>query len=616
MGQGPPLTISGVAQARIHDKISQDTGHEPPDGFIRVREAKDSPPMTHAPIPVPGPAQGPAQDPAQRPTPPLPAPRWRRALPSVWTAVALAVVAVILLPIVTVLSRVFMPSEGVWPHLMATVLPMYLGNTLALVAGVTVMAILIGVTTGWLVAAYDFPGRRICEWALMLPLAMPGYVIAYVYFDRLSYWGPMQSGLRAAFGWGRDDYWFPQLASLPGAMVLLALVLYPYVYLLARTAFLGQSLHLMEAARALGQSRATAFRRVALPMAWPAVAAGAAFVAMETLADYGTVLHLGVQTLTTGIFRTWFARGAPVAAAQISALLVCFVATAFLVERLLRGNRQFAGDAGGRAATITRVRLGRGAGIGALALCALPVLLGFLFPASELVRLTLIAGDPMWGPRFLAFATNSLKMAAGAAVLLVGIAVFLGYAQRLQGGPAIGAAMQAASLGYAMPGAVIAVGVLIPLAAFDNTLDAFMRARFGVSTGLLLTGTIAALLFAYTVRYLAVALKTVEAAFARIPRSMDEAARNLGTGPAGLLWRVHLPLLRRGVLTAAIFVFADVMKELPATLIVRPFNFDTLAIRTFRLASDGRLGEASTSALMIVAVGILPVIILSRAMNR
>lgn len=542
--------------------------------------------------------------------------RIRRALPSVWTILALIVVAVILLPIVTVMSRVFVPSEGVWPHLMATVLPLYLTNSLTLVAGVTTLAIFIGVTTGWLIAAYDFPGRRVCEWALMLPLAMPGYVIAYVYFDRLSYWGPVQMGLRTAFGWGRDDYWFPQLASLPGAMVLLALVLYPYVYLLARTAFLAQSLPLMEAARALGQTRAQAFRRVALPMAWPAIAAGAAFVAMETLADYGTVLHLGVQTLTTGIFRTWFARGAPVAAAQLSALLVCFIATAFIVERALRGNRRFAGNPGGRAGTIGRVRLGHGAGLMALVLCAMPVLLGFALPAAELVRLAVIAGDPLWGPRFFALAGNSLKMAAGAAVLLVAIALFLGYARRLQGGPAIGAAIGAASLGYAMPGAVIAVGVLIPLAAFDNTLDAFMRAQFGVSTGLLLTGTIAALLFAYTVRYLAVALKTVEAGFARIPRSMDEAARNLGTGPRGLLWRVHLPMLRGGVLTAAIFVFADVMKELPATLIVRPFNFDTLAIRAYRLASDGRLEEASTAALMIVAVGILPVILLSRAINK
>ncbi|MCC1481602.1 ABC transporter permease [Roseibaca sp. Y0-43] len=540
----------------------------------------------------------------------------RRPRLTVWTVLAVIVAAIVFLPIATVLTRVFLPSDGVWPHLMDTVLPGYIRNSLLLLVGVPSLAIMIGVVTGWLVAAFEFPGRRVFEWGLMLPLAMPSYVIAYVYYDRLSSWGPIQSSLRDWFGWQVGDYWFPQVASVPGAIVLLSLVLYPYVYLLSRAAFMGQSQHLMDTARALGHTRMQAFIRVALPMAWPAVAAGAAFVAMETLAEYGAVVHLGVQTLTTGIFRTWFARGAPVAAAQLSAVLLCLVAALFYVEHLIRGRRRFAGDSGGRASSLKRVPLRGGAASLAALACGLPVLLGFLFPASELLRLAIIAGDPMWGPRFYAFVRNSLTMAGGAAVLLVGISLFLAYARRLHGGPVVNLAIQAASLGYAIPGAVIAVGILIPMAAFDNTLDAAMRATFGISTGLLLTGTIAALMFAYVVRYLAVALKTTEAAFTRIPRSMDDAARNLGVGTAGLLARVHIPLLRRGMLTAAIFVFADVMKELPATLIVRPFNFDTLAIRVYRLASDGRLEEASTSALMIVAVGILPVIILSRAMNR
>lgn len=542
--------------------------------------------------------------------------RLRLLRPSIWTVAALTTVLVVLLPIATVVSRLFVPSEGVWAHLMATVLPTYVANSLMLVVGVTFLAALIGVTTGWLVAAYDFPGRRLFEWALMLPMAMPAYVIAYVYFDRLSFWGPVQSGLRALFGWGRDDYWFPSIASLPGAAALLAVVLYPYVYLLARASFLGQSRRLMEAARGLGHSRAAAFRKVALPMAWPAVAAGSAFVAMETLAEYGAVLHLGVETLTTGVFRTWFARGAPIAAAQLAALLALFAGAALMIEQALRGRRRFSDDAGGRSAPLARTRLRGGAAALATVGCALPVLLGFVLPAAELARLSVIAGDPLWGPRFLVFAQNSLMMASSAAILLVMLAVVLGYARRRQGGPVVDVAMQAASVGYALPGAVIAVGVLIPLAAFDNAVDAFMRARFGVSTGLMLTGTLTALTFAYVVRYLAVALKTVEASFARIPASMDDAARNLGAGSLELLTRVHLPLLRRGMLAAAIFVFADVMKELPATLIVRPFNFDTLAIRTFRLATDGRLEEAATAALVIVAVGVLPVLVLSRAINR
>lgn len=535
---------------------------------------------------------------------------------SLWAVLALIVAFIILMPIASVVSRVFVPAEDVWAQLIDTVLPLYIRNSVLMVLGVVSLAALIGVATGWLVAAYDFPGRRIFEWALMLPLAMPGYVIAYVYYDRLSYWGPIQSGLRDLFGWSGQGYWFPQIASVPGAIFVLALVLYPYVYLLARAAFIGQSQHLMEAARTLGHSRVSTFFRVALPMAWPAIAAGAAFVAMETLAEYGAVLHLGVQTLTTGIFRTWFARGAPVAAAQLAALLLFFVVALFYAEKLARGKRNFASDSGGRSAQLLRKRLTAGPGLVAMLVCAVPLALGFAFPAGELARLAYIAGDPLWGARFYEFVTNSLTMAGGAALLLVCVALLLAYAKRLQGGAVVSVATQAASLGYALPGAVIAVGILIPMAAFDNALDSFMRATFGISTGLLLTGTIAALMFAYVVRYLAVALKTTEAAFTRIPRSMDDAARNLGLGPFGLLTRVHLPLLRRGMLTAAIFVFADVMKELPATLIVRPFNFDTLAIRVFRLASDGRLEEASTAALLIVAVGILPVIILSRAMNR
>ena len=538
-----------------------------------------------------------------------------RAL-SGWSVAAGLVALLVTAPIAAVVLRVFEPSDGVWSHLAATVLPDYVRNSLLLAGGVVGLATVIGVGTGWIVATREFPGRRLFEWALMLPMTIPGYVIAYVYFDLLSFAGPVQSGLRAAFGWSRGDYWFFPVASLPGAILLLALVSYPYVYLLSRAVFLRQSVHLMEAARALGAGPAAAFWRVALPMARPAIAAGAGFVAMETLADYGTVLHLGVPTLTTGIFRTWFARGAPVAAAQLAALLLTFVGLALVLERLMRGGRRFDGDSGGRAAPMPRRPVRGAAAAGAAIACALPVIFGFLVPAAELARLAWIVGDPFWGPRFLAFAQNSVVLAGLTAALLVLLGLVLGYARRLDGRPFIRAALQAASLGYAIPGAVIAIGVLMPLAAIDAALDGFMRARFGVSTGLLLTGTIVALLFAYAVRFLAVALTTIEAGLARLPPSLDDAARSLGTGPAGALLRVHLPLLRGSLLSAAIFVFADVMKELPATLIVRPFNLDTLAIRTFRLAADGRLGEASTSALCIVAVGIVPVILLSRAMNE
>ncbi|PTX01818.1 ABC transporter permease [Pararhodobacter aggregans] len=543
--------------------------------------------------------------------------RRRRRRISPWSLGALAVAALIALPIAAVVLQVFRPTEGAWSHLAATVLPLYLSNSLLLVLLSVTMASLVGVGAGWLIAGFEFRGRGVLQWALMLPMTMPGYVIAYVYYEQLAYAGPVQSGLRALFGWGRQDYWFPQIASLPGAALMLSAVLYPYIYLLTRAAFATQSLHLMEAARALGQSPRGAFFRVALPMARPAIVAGAAFVAMETLADFGTVSHLGVQTLTTGIFRTWFGRGQPVAAAQLAALLIGFVALALVLERILRGTRRYVGDPGGRGASAAaRHRLGGWRQAVVMALCAIPILVGFVIPVSDLVRRAILVGDPMWGARFYAFAGNSLMLAGLAALVLLTLGLFLGYARRMDGGPLVRAALGVAGIGYAMPGAVIAVGVLLPLSWADQTLDTWMRASFGLSTGLLLTGSYMGLIFAYAVRFLSISLNTIEASLQRIPPSLDDAARGLGSGPARTLLSVHFPLLRGGLLSAAIFIFADVMKELPATLIVRPFNLDTLAIRTYRLASDGRLDEASTSALVIVALGIIPVVLLSRAMDR
>lgn len=542
--------------------------------------------------------------------------RHRRRLASAWGVGAMVIGALIALPILSVLAQVFVPSGGAWAHLAETVLPLYLRNSLMLVALTVGLAAALGVGAGWLIAGFDFRLRGVLQWALMLPMTMPGYVIAYVYYDRLAYAGPVQTTLRALTGWGRRDYWFPDIASLPGAAVLLALVLYPYIYLLSRAAFATQSLHLTEAARALGHTPRAAFFRVALPMARPAVVAGAAFVAMETLADYGTVQHLGVQTLTTGIFRTWFARGEPVAAAQLAALLIGFVALALVLERVLRGTRRYVGDPAGRSASAARHRLSGWRESVVVALCAVPILAGFVVPVAELIRLAIVVGDPMWGPRFYAFALNSLWLAGLAALVLLSLGLFLGYARRLDGGRLVRITLGIAGIGYAMPGAVIAVGVLLPLSWADQTLDAWMRASFGISTGLLLTGSYLGLIFAYSVRFLSISLNTIEASLQRIPPSLDDAARGLGSGPLRTLATVHFPLLRGGLLSASIFIFSDVMKELPATLIVRPFNLDTLAIRTYRLASDGRLGEASTSALLIVALGIIPVILLSRAMDR
>lgn len=536
-------------------------------------------------------------------------------LPSAWTVITVAVALVVALPIIVVVSRVVEPSDGVWAHLAATVLPDYLVNTGLLMLGVGVVAGTIGVTTAWLVSTTRFPGVRVLEWALLLPMAVPAYVMAYVYTDLLQFSGPVQTALRDVTGWGPGDYAFPRIRSLGGAVMMLGLVLYPYVYMLARAAFLTQSVCVLEVGRTLGRGPWRRFLTIALPLARPAIIGGLALVMMETVADYGTVEYFGVPTFTTGIYRTWFGMGQPVAAAQLSATLLGIVLFLILLERYSRGQARYH-NTSTRLRPATPPRLTGMAPVLAIIACGLPILLGFVVPALDLAVLAVRHGDPLFGSRFAPFAMNSLVLATVSAGLITGVAVLLAYGVRLHRAPATRLATRFAAMGYAVPGSVIAVGTLIPFAAFDNALDRTAEAVFGWSTGLVLTGSIAALVFAYLVRFLAVSFHTVEASLARISPNMDGAARTLGHGPTSTLVRVHAPLIGTGLLSAALLVFVDVMKELPATLIVRPFNFDTLAVRAYRLAADERLAEASTSALTIVLVGILPVIVLSRAIAR
>ncbi len=533
-----------------------------------------------------------------------------------WTVLTVAVAMLVALPVLVVLSRVFAGSGGVWQHLASTVLPLYVINTLILLVGVGVLAAVIGVSTAWLVTMHRFPGSRVFEWALLLPLAVPAYVMAYVYTDLLDYAGPVQTLLRDLFGWASArDYWFPRIRSIQGAILMLGLVLYPYVYLLARKAFLEQSLCVIEVSRTLGRGPWRSFFGVALPLARPAIAAGLALALMETIADYGTVSFFGVSTFTTGIYRTWFGMGAPVAAAQLAAFMLLFVAALVVLERWSRGKAQYFHTTGRYRILTPRTLLGL-KGLGASLACGLPILLGFLLPAAVLLNLTIGGGDPLWGRRFLGFAGNSFLLAAVTAGLAVLLAALMAYGIRLRPTWLTRLSVRLAGLGYAVPGSVVAVGVLIPFAAFDNGLDAIMRETFGISTGLLLTGSIAALVFAYLVRFLAVSYNTVESSLGKISPSMDHASRALGQTARRTLLKVHAPMMRAGLLTAGLLVFVDVMKELPATLIVRPFNFDTLAVRAFRLAADERLAEASTAALTIVAVGVVPVVLLSMAITR
>lgn len=531
-------------------------------------------------------------------------------------AVAVIVALLAGLPVASVGLNIFVGgTSATWSHLAQTVLPEYIVNSLWLCLGVGVGVGTLGVTTAWLTAMHDFPGRRFFEWALVLPLAMPAYVMAYVYTDFLQFVGPLQTALREAFGWRHGDYWFPDIRTLPGAILMFVCVLYPYVYLLVRTAFLERASGMLEAARTLGMGPWRAFFAVSLPLARPAIVAGVALALMETLADYGTVAYFAVNTFTTGIYRAWFSLGDRVAAAQLAAMLLSFVLFLLMAERISRGRARY-NNTTGRNRPMAGARLNGFAAFLAVIGCLLPLLLGFVLPALLLFKMALAEGDAQFGERFLTLSRNSFFLAGVTSLIAVLLALLMAYGACLSKSALASGLNRLVGLGYAVPGAVIAVGVLIPVTRLDNWLAGQWELWFGSNPGLLLTGGIAALVYAYLVRFLAVALHTVESSLAKITPNMDDAARCLGLGQGATLRRVHAPMLRGSLFTAGLLVFVDVMKELPATLVMRPFNFDTLATQAYTLASDERLAEASTASLAIVAVGLLPLIALSRQVSR
>lgn len=535
---------------------------------------------------------------------------------SVLLMLSLLIAALVALPVASVGLNLLEGGTGeTWNHLASTVLGDYIRNTVILCIGVALGVILVGVTTAWLTVMYEFPGRKVFEWALVLPMAVPAYVMAYLYTDLLQFVGPVQTGLREAFSWGRSDYWFPDVRSLGGGIAMFILVLYPYVYLLARNAFLERASGMLEVARTLGVGPWSAFFRVSLPLARPAIVVGTTLALMETLADYGTVAYFGVDTFTTGIYRAWFSLGDRTAAAQLSAMLLGFVILLILLERFSRGRARYNDTTGRNRPGQGRCLKGAKAAL-AFVLCLLPLLLGFLLPAGLLLHMALLDGDAQFGIRFFTLAGNSFFLAGVTAVLAVVLALLLAYGARLSRTILAVGLNRMVGLGYAVPGAVIAVGVLIPVTRLDTWLANAWSSYFGWNPGLILTGGIAALIYAYLVRFLAVALQTVESSLGKITPSMDDASRSLGLGQLGTLWRVHTPILKGSLFTAGLLVFVDVMKELPATLVMRPFNFDTLATQTYTLAADERLAEASTAALTIVLVGLLPLILLSRQIAR
>lgn len=531
-----------------------------------------------------------------------------RSRGGIWRTGAVLVAIPVSVPIAAILLSLLAIDVEIWQHLQATVLGDYVINTLLLMLLVGVFSAVLGIATAWIVSAYEFPGRGLLSLVLVLPLAAPAYVVGYVYADLLDVSGPVQTALREAFGWSYGDYIFPNIRSLPGAALVIAGVLYPYVYLLAKASFSRQAGVLYEAAQTLGASPWRVFSAVALPAARPAVAGGLALVLMETVADYGVVEHYGVPTFTTGIFRTWYAMGERNAALQLAACLFLIVAVLVLLEYWGRRGDHF--NPVSRPRPLARKRLSAPAAVIAITACSVPVLFGFALPFAVLVSLSVASGDPLWGSQFLRYMGNSVQVATIASLLCLLGALWLGYAQRLASGGLLSFGLRLATLGYALPGMVLAVGLLMPLTWLDRTLATYFSEAWDWPVGLILTGSTFALLCVYVARFLTVAFNSVQSGMLQIHPRFDDVGRTLGVRPGGVLRRVHLPLLRPALLTALLLVFIDVMKELPATLILRPFNFETLATRVFRLASDERLAEASTAALVIVVLGLIPTLML------
>lgn len=541
--------------------------------------------------------------------------RWRgrRRISPGWTVAVAAILVVMTLPVLTIAALALRPDVGMWSHLIATVLPGALANTAILFAGVGVLTLVVGTAAAWLVTMYRFPGRAVADRLLVLPLAMPTYIVAYCYAELLDYAGPVQTALRGLIGArGPGDYWFPDIRSLGGAICVFAAVLYPYVYLTARASFVQQSVCALEVARTLGRTPLGTLWSVALPLARPALAAGVALALMESLNDLGAVQHLGVETLSASIYTTWLQRSSLAGAAQIAVVMLILVALLFAVERLARGQAS-SHHTTGRYRSIPFQDIEGWRGYAAAALCLVPFVLGFLVPAGVLLgHAVRHSGAAIAGGFWMAVA-NSLLLAAVVSIVAVVLAVVLAYATRTAANGFTRPAVRLAGLGYAVPGTVLAVGLLVPLAALDNRVDALARSVLGVSTGLLLSGTMFALVMAMTIRFLAVALGSVESGLERISPNLDAAARALGETALSSLFRVHLPMMLPALGAAALLVFVDAMKELPATLLLRPFNFETLATHVYGFAALEQIEQAALGALTIVLAGLAPVLLLHKA---
>jgi iron(III) transport system permease protein len=530
-----------------------------------------------------------------------------------WTFAAAVVLVIVVLPVAAVLSIAATATDNDWPHLLQTVIPNALQQTLVLAFGTGLFSLIVGTSTAWLVTMYRFPGRGLLDRLLILPLAIPTYIVAYCYADLLDYAGPVQTELRSLFGWGTPrDYWFPAIRSVGGAMFVMSAVLYPYVYLSARASFVQQSVCALEVARTLGRSSMGTFWAVALPLSRPALAAGVALVLMETLSDLGAVQHLGVETLSASIYATWLQRSNLGGAAQLATVMLGLIVLLFAVERFARGGAKIHHTTG-RYRAIPFQDIEGWRGYVAAVFCSLPFVAGFLVPFLLLADFALGHATVAVEGGFLRAAGNSVLLAAIAAAATVALSLVISYAPRVARNGFTRFAARASGLGYALPGTVLAIGVLIPVAALDNSVDTFFRNTVGYSTGLILSGSIAGLVYAYVIRFLAASLGGIEAGLERISPNLDAAARALGATATSALWRIHLPLLVPTLGAAGLLVFVDALKELPATLLLRPFNFETLATHVYTFAAIEQLESGALGALTIVLAGLVPLVVLHHA---
>jgi iron(III) transport system permease protein len=532
-----------------------------------------------------------------------------------WSIGALTIALLAAAPLIAIAVLGLRSSGDTWPHLISTVLPSSTLTTLQLMLGVGVTTLVVGSGTAWLVTMFRFPGRGLFEWLLLVPLAMPTYIIAFCYMELLDYSGTLQTAMRSAFGWeNAADYWFPDIRSVWGGVLVMSFVLYPYVYLTARASFLQQSICVLEVSRTLGRTAWGTFWSVALPLARPALVAGVSLALMESLNDIGAVEFLGIQTLTVSIYTTWLERSSLPGAAQISCFMLMFVFALIYIERNARKRQRFHHTTG-KYTQLPEQHLGPVSGILAMVACALPILIGFVFPVSVLFESAYSNLAEGLKPEFWKAAGHSLMLATSAGVIAVTVGTILAYACRASRSKLVHGATALASVGYAVPGTVLAIGVLIPLAGFDNAFDAFMRSTFGISTGLLLSGSAVGLVLAYTVRFLAISFGSIDAGFKKTSANLDAASRTMGVSITKTLFRVHLPIMMPVLGAAGLLVFVDSMKELPATLLLRPFNFDTLATHVYTLASLDLFEEGAMAALAIVIIGLAPVIFLHRAIS-